>query len=84
MMKDTPYSIPQLALIALSLLGPLQRKLNWAILNHKKALICTEVGSRFIESFTHIEIKESHDNVGVNDMFHYTRKMEKYPDWRNE
>ncbi len=84
MMIGVPYSVPQLALIAISLLGPLKKALNWAILNHKRALICTEVGSRFIEAFTHIEIKESHDNVGVNDMFTYTRNMEKYPNWRSE
>ena len=63
------YSIPQLFLIALCFIKPINDRLNWAILNHNRLLICTELGSRFIEKFMTIPIKESHDKIGLKDMF---------------
>lgn len=70
-----PYSIPQLVLIALCILKPINSLLQWAILNHDRALICTEVGSRFIEKFIQFPIKESHDKIGVFDMMEYSKEM---------
>lgn len=80
------YSVPQLLLIALCVLKPLNKLLNWAILNHQQALICTEVGSRFLERFTHIKIKESHDKIGVWDMreYAYAFKLREVFAWRQE
>jgi hypothetical protein len=76
------YSVPQLLLIAVTILEPLNKLLNWAILNHEKQMICTEVGSRFVEEFTTIPMEESHDKIGVSDMYEITAEMAKNPRWR--
>lgn len=62
------YSISQLALIALTVLAPVNKLLNWSILNHDKYLICTELCSRFMEEFMGLQVKESHDKISVSDM----------------
>lgn len=62
------YSLSQLLLIALCLIKPLNDKLNWSILNHDRFLICTELGSRFIERFMKIVMIESHDKIGLQDL----------------
>lgn len=76
------YSVPQLALIAVTIIEPLNKLLNWAILNHERQMICTEVGSRFIEKFMTLPIKESHDKIGVRDMYEYTDQLKQNPRWR--
>jgi hypothetical protein len=69
---NKPYAIDQIFFIGLCLLfHPLDKAFNWGVLNHEKALICTEYGSRFLEKFIQIEIKESHDKIGLNDMKKY-------------
>jgi len=72
------YAIPQLALIALSiLLWPLRKVIYKSILNHEKALICSEYGSRFVEKFMKFILLKSHDNIGVRDMEIMSRKLHK-------
>jgi hypothetical protein len=79
------YSVPQLILIALCLIKPLNKLLNWSILNHERALVCSEVGSRFLERFIEIQIKESHDKIGVRDMLEYTETLSTNGiTWRDE
>jgi hypothetical protein len=64
-----PYSVPQLILIFLcKMLFPTNILLKGAIINHERALICTEVGSRFIEKFMNYKLTKSHDNTGVKDI----------------
>ena len=64
-----PYSIQQLILIFISKsLLPTNIFLKGAILNHEKSLICTEVGTRFIEQFMNYKLTKSHDNTGVKDI----------------
>lgn len=68
-MVGKPYSLAQLVLISMLLLfAPLRRILFMPILNHDKALICTEMGSRFIERFMTIKLEKSHDEIGLRDM----------------
>jgi len=73
---NKPYSIPQIIYIAICIaFKPIDKILNWGILNHEQALICTEYGSRFLEKFIEIEIKESHDKIGLKDMQNYMRYL---------
>jgi hypothetical protein len=66
---NKPYSIAQLLLIAGGIFsGAFQIAFNKAIINHEKALICTEVGSRFIERFMRWNFVKSHDNMGIRDL----------------
>lgn len=63
------YGYLQLPFILLCSLSPfLDKTFNETYLNHKKAIICTELGSRLIEKFLVYEIKESHDKIGIKDM----------------
>lgn len=72
------YSVPQLALIALSIiLKPLVFIFNRTILNHEKALICTELGSRFVEKFMRWIFTKSHDNIGVREMTYISGRLNK-------
>lgn len=69
------YSISQILFIALATLSPINRWLNWAILNHEKYLICTEIGSRFKERFMRFQVNESHDKISVSDMLRICKKF---------
>lgn len=63
------YSVEQIFFIGLCILfKPLDYLLNTAVINHKKALICSETGSRFVDRFIYFKILESHDKIGVRDM----------------
>lgn len=63
------YGYEQIVFIAVCLIiNPLNKLWNRVNLNYKKAVICTELGSRFIEKFLVYELKESHDKIGVRDM----------------
>jgi hypothetical protein len=47
--------------------------------------VCSEVGSRFLERFIEIQIKESHDKIGVRDMLEYTETLASNGiTWRDE
>lgn len=63
------YGYEQIVLIGLcAIVKPFSSYLSKVILNHEKALICTELGSRFIEKFLVYKLKKSHDEIGVRDM----------------
>jgi hypothetical protein len=75
-MVGRPYSIAQLVLIAVSTMSMhLQLLFKGAILNHEKALICTEYGSRFVERFMNFHLQKSHDNIGVEDMYEISEAL---------
>jgi hypothetical protein len=64
------YSLDQLVLILITnLFGWVDRVFNYAILNHERGLICTEVASRFLESISLWHVTESHDKIGIADVF---------------
>jgi hypothetical protein len=66
---DKPYSYGQLILIGLTnLFMPFQLLLRGAILNHERALICTEVISLMVEKFMNYDIKKKHDQHGISDI----------------
>ena len=76
------YSMGQIFWIGICiLLSPLNRLLIGALINQDKYLICTEYGSRFMERFMSIKIKETHDLVGLRDMFEYCEHLEMNPKW---
>jgi hypothetical protein len=66
---ERPYSYGQIALIGLTkLFLPLQFLLRGAILNHERALICTEVISLFVEKFMRYTLRKKHDQHGISDI----------------
>jgi hypothetical protein len=66
---ERPYSYGQIVLIGLTkIFMPLQFLLRGAILNHERALICTEVVSLFVEKFMKYDIKKKHDQHGISDI----------------
>lgn len=72
------YAVSQLVLIALSIiLWPFRAVFNRTILNHEKALICTELGSRFVEKFMRWIFTKSHDNIGVREMTYISGRLNK-------
>jgi hypothetical protein len=72
----TRYGYEQVILLGvLALLKPLDLIFKKININHKRALICTEIGSRFIEKFLVYSLKESHDKIGVRDMELITDKL---------
>ena len=70
------YSLGQIFTIGLvALFKPLDYFLRTRVINQKKALICTEIGSRFIERFFKIDLDQSHDQIGIKDMYEYSDKL---------
>jgi len=70
------YSLGQIFTIGLvALFKPLDSFLRTRVINQKKALICTEVGSRFIERFFNLDLKQSHDQIGIKDMYDYSDEL---------
>lgn len=66
---ERPYSYGQIVLIGLTkLFMPLQFVLRGAILNHERALICTEVISLFVEKFMRYNLRKKHDQHGITDI----------------
>lgn len=66
---ERPYSYAQIALIALTkLFLPFQFIFRGAILNHERALICTEVISLFVSKFMKYDLKKKHDQHGISDI----------------
>ncbi len=66
---ERPYSYGQIVLIGLTkIFLPLQFLLRGAILNHERALICTEVISLFVEKFMRYTLRKKHDQHGINDV----------------
>lgn len=50
-------------------------------LNYKSAVICTELGSRFIEKFLDYPLNKSHDEIGINDMEKIIEKISLGAKW---
>lgn len=70
------YSLSQIISIGLvAIFKPLDFVLKTMVINQKKALICTEVGSRFIERFFKLELNQSHDQIGIKDMYEYSDEL---------
>jgi len=68
-MVGVRYGYLQVLIIGLSaFLRPFGLILNGININYKRAIICTELGSRFIENFLEYRLKETHDEIGVKDM----------------
>lgn len=66
---ERPYSYGQIILIGLTkILLPLQFLFRGAILNHERALICTEVISLFVEKFMRYTLRKKHDQHGISDV----------------
>jgi hypothetical protein len=63
------YPFSQLLFILFAIINKTFEKISsrW-VLNGHKHLICTELGSRFVEHFFNGIIKESHDRIGLKDM----------------
>jgi hypothetical protein len=79
------YAVEQILFIALCILfTPIDLLLRTAVLNHNKALVCTELGSRFIDRFFHFMIKKSHDRIGLNDMFRFSDCLEDKVMWKQD
>jgi len=70
------YSIVQLLWILLALFKPFDRWTNWFTLNGHKAMICTELVSRFLELFYQVKFNESHDKIGLVDVHEAVKKLE--------
>ena len=73
---DKYYSIGQLVFILLTnTFGWLDRALNFAVINHERGLICTEMNSRYFEAMGLMEPTESHDKIGVLDLYNHCLKL---------
>lgn len=57
---------------------------NTLSINHAKALVCTEYGSRFVERFTTFKLTKSHDKIGLKYMLYISKKIESSEVWKNE
>lgn len=80
-----PYAISQIIIIGVCIiLKPINAILFNVLFNGEKTMICTEYGSRFIERFMRIRIKESHDKIGLWDMYEYSDRLELNPRWVDE
>ena len=66
------YSPTQIFMIGLAaLVKPFEKIFGKKIVNGNKYLICTEVGSRFMEQFMMLELKEeTHDMISISDLYH--------------
>lgn len=76
------YALEQILFIGLTiLLFPLNILFKSLSLNGNKALVCTELGSRFAEKFFGFVPKESHDKIGLKDMLVIGYKYKDIKKW---
>lgn len=67
--KDTPYSIAQLLIIAITYLSaPLKLVIEKIWFNGSKAFICTELVGMFFEDFYFYKFNESPDTISIRDV----------------
>jgi hypothetical protein len=67
--KNTPYSISQLFIIAFTYLSaPLKLAVEKMRFNGSKAFICTEMVGMFLEDFYFYKFKESPDTISLRDV----------------
>ena len=79
-----PYSVFQIILIGITrLFLPLQVLLKGAILNHERALVCTEFLSRFAVKFMSYDQKKTHDQFGVKDAHEMAERLADKAVWKD-
>jgi len=78
------YAIEQIIFIGLAIIfGFLNLILNKLVLNGNKAMVCTELGSRFAERFWGFVPTESHDKIGLQDMEVLSLRYENNVKWQS-
>jgi hypothetical protein len=79
------YSMTQIGWIALcNAISLIDKNFNWVPINQSKAMICTELVSRFMERFMTIKFKESHDKISLKDIYNYCIELENNPGWKKK
>lgn len=76
-MMGIRYAFEQIIFIAFCILfKPVDMIFNSLLINQKKALVCTELGSRFVENFMRYTLLESHDKIGLSDMMNVSQRID--------
>jgi hypothetical protein len=76
------YSLRQILVIGLTcIFKPLDYFFKKVKLNNSKALICTEVQSRFAEKYMGFKLNKSHDEFGLEDSYHMGNLLEHNVKW---
>jgi len=79
------YAIEQIIFIGLTIIfGWLNLIFNKLVLNGNKAMVCTELGSRFAEKFWGFIPTESHDKIGLQDMEVLSLRYENNVKWSSQ
>lgn len=79
------YAIEQIFFIGLTIVfGWLNLIFNKLVLNGNKAMVCTELGSRFAEKFWCFVPTESHDKIGLKDMEVLSDRYENNVKWSSK
>ena len=77
------YAVEQILFIGLTIIfGWLNLIFNKLVLNGNKAMVCTELGSRFAEKFWGFVPTESHDKIGLQDMDVLSLRYENNVKWQ--
>lgn len=78
------YAVEQILFIGLTIIfGWLNLIFNKLVLNGNKAMVCTELGSRFAERFWGFVPTESHDKIGLQDMEVLSLRYENNVNWQS-
>lgn len=78
------YAVEQILFIGLTIIfGWLNLIFNKLVLNGNKAMVCTELGSRFAERFWGLVPTESHDKIGLQDMEVLSLRYENNVKWQS-
>jgi hypothetical protein len=78
------YAIEQIIFIGLTIVfGWLNLIFNKLVLNGNRAMVCTELGSRFAEKFWGFAPTESHDKIGLKDMEVLSDRYENNVKWQS-
>ena len=78
------YAVEQIIFIGLTIVfGWLNLIFNKLVLNGNKAMVCTELGSRFAERFWGFTPTESHDKIGLQDMEVLSLRYENNVKWQS-
>ena len=76
------YAVEQIIFIGLTIIfGWINLIFNKLILNGNRAMVCTELGSRFAERFWGFVPTESHDKIGLQDMDVLSLRYENNVKW---
>jgi hypothetical protein len=75
--KGKHYPFSQLFFILFAMINKCFENISFGwVLNGSQWLICTELGSRFIDKFFVTDVKESHDRIGLRDMLNLSQELE--------